>query len=98
MKEQERRFFDFCTKTIKNRKITMKENGLGLGSAKVLSQIITGDHFVYLDLSRNNLGNDGVAALVKGVKTNCSLIHLDLGSNDITYEGANELFKGLEKH
>lgn len=36
-KEQEKRFFEFCSKAITNRKIVMKECGLGIASAKVLA-------------------------------------------------------------
>jgi hypothetical protein len=64
----------------------------------VLAHIIAGDYFSHLDLGKNNLGNDGLAALIKGIRSNCSLIHLDIGSNDITYEGAIQLFKVLERH
>lgn len=66
----------------------MRECGLGVQSAKVLGMIITGDYFSHLDLAKNNLSNEGLAALIKGLKQNYSLIHLDIGSNDITYEGA----------
>lgn len=76
----------------------MRECGLGVSSARVLSSILTGDYFSHLDLGKNNLGNQGTAALIKGLKSNCSLVHLDIGSNDITYEGANQLFQALEKH
>ena len=51
-----------------------------------------------MDLGKNNLGNSGLNALLRGLKSNCSLIHLDIGSNDITYEGAVKLFKCLETH
>lgn len=66
----------------------MRECGLGIASARVLGSIMTGDYFCYLDLAKNNLGNDGLQALIKGLRTNCSLVHLDIGSNDVTYEGA----------
>lgn len=35
-KDQERRFFEFCKKTIVDRKIQMREQGLGEASAAVL--------------------------------------------------------------
>lgn len=60
--------------------------------------MITGDYFSHLDLGKNNLGNQGLTNLLRGLKSNCSLIHLDLGSNDITYEGAIALFQALHKH
>lgn len=46
----------------------MRESGLGHASAGVLSQIITGDYFSHLDLGKNNLGNKGLEALLKGIK------------------------------
>lgn len=46
----------------------MRECGLGEASATVLSQIITGDYFSHLDLGKNNLGNSGLVALLKGIK------------------------------
>ena len=66
----------------------MRECGLGIASARVLGLIITGDYFSHLDISKNNLGNEGLAALIKGLKQNYSIVHLDIGSNDITFEGA----------
>lgn len=96
--DQEKRFFEFCSKTICERKIILRESGLGEESAKVISQMITGDYFSSLDLGKNNLGNAGLISLAKGLKQNCSLIHLDIGSNDITHEGAAKLFTCLENH
>jgi len=66
----------------------MRECGLGINSAKVISQIVAGNYFSHLDLGKNNLGNDGVEALCRGLKNNWSLIYLDIGSNDLTFEGA----------
>ncbi len=66
----------------------MRECGLGLASAGVIGNIVIGDYFSHLDLAKNNLGNEGLAALMKGIKNNRSLVHLDIGSNDINYEGA----------
>ena len=39
-KEQERRFFQYCTKTIKNRRIAMNEAGLGPEAALVIGRIL----------------------------------------------------------
>lgn len=99
-KDQERRFFEFCQKTIFDRKILMREQGLGPASAAVLGKIVAGnDLFSYLDVGRNNLGNLGLQALMhRGIRQNCSLIHLDIGSNDVTCDGAIMLFKSIESH
>lgn len=76
----------------------MRECGLGINSAKVISQIVAGNYFSHLDLGKNNLGNDGVEALCRGLKNNWSLIYLDIGSNDLTFEGAQNLFRSLLRH
>ena len=96
--EQERRFVDFCAKCFHERKITMRESGLGERSAAVFAQIITGEAYCQLDLGKNKLGNAGVLALLKGIKSNCSLVHLDLGSNDLTSDSAIPLFTALSTH
>ena len=76
----------------------MRECGFGLFSAKIIGSILAGDYFSHLDLGKNDLKNEGVLALIKALRTNCSLIHLDIGSNDITYEGAAEMFRMLAKN
>ena len=50
---------------------------------------------VHLDLSKNNLQDAGVEALLRVLKTTTSLIHLDLMQNNISTKGAKRLFKAL---
>ena len=100
-KDQERRFFGFCRRTIADRKILMREQALGPHSALVIGKILAHapGYFSHLDVSRNNLGNGGLATLLaRGVRLSCSLVHLDIGSNDITCEGAQNLFQSIEGH
>ena len=54
--------------------------------------------FAHLNLGKNNLGNSGLANLLKGVSKCDSLVSLDLGSNDIAIEGASLLFRTLKHH
>lgn len=54
--------------------------------------------FCHLDLGKNNLGNEGVAALMKGISRCKTLVSMDLGSNDIMLEGASLLFRALWTH
>eukprot|EP00826_Nyctotherus_ovalis_P019413 TRINITY_DN15987_c0_g2_i1.p1 TRINITY_DN15987_c0_g2~~TRINITY_DN15987_c0_g2_i1.p1 ORF type:complete len:313 (+),score=64.94 TRINITY_DN15987_c0_g2_i1:561-1499(+) len=51
-----------------------------------------------VDLKRNPIGNEGVAALTNGIAKTNSLIHLDLRSIAFTKEGAQHLFKALIKN
>jgi Ran GTPase-activating protein (RanGAP) involved in mRNA processing and transport len=79
----------------------MREQALGPHSAAVLGQILAhgASFFSHLDVSRNNLGNNGLATLLnRGIRVSVALVHLDIGSNDITCDGASSLFKALENH
>lgn len=56
-------------------------------------------HYVSaVDLKRNPIGNEGVAALANGIAKTNSLIHLDLRSTAFTKEGAQHLFKALTRN
>jgi len=99
-KDHERRFFEYCLKTIGNRKITLREQGLGSASAVALGKMIAGnENFSHLDIGKNNFGNHGLSILMqRGLRANCTLVHLDIGSNDVTDEGCIKLFKLIETH
>ena len=88
----------------------MNEAGLGPEAATILGQIIATNvpvkvdkkveihSFAHVDLGKNNLGNSGLANLLKGIMRCDSLVSLDVGSNDIMIEGASHLFKTLKRH
>ena len=57
-----------------------------------------GESFCHLDLAKNNLGNNGVSNLLRGILSHNSLVSLDLGSNDVTNEGNSLLFRALRDH
>lgn len=42
------------------------------------------EHFARLDIRKNQIGNDGLKSLLKGLRCNHALVHLDIGSNDLT--------------
>ena len=81
----------------------MNEQGLGANSAAVIGQILAAKNkhphdFCHLDLGKNNLGNEGLAELLKGIHRCKTLVSMDLGSNDIMLEGAGLLFRTLRTH
>ena len=95
---QERRFMQLCDETVGDRKLVLRDAGLGVESAKVIAQMLrSSDDFASLDLRKNGLGNEGCRALAKGIRTNSSLVHLDLGTNEITADGAAQLFPALAR-
>ena len=49
-------------------------------------------------ISRNNIQDVGLSALLDGIRENLTLVHLDISSNDITHKIGNKLFKVLETH
>lgn len=48
-----------------------------------------------IDLHKNNLGDKGAIALMKGIKKSKTVVHLNLASNEICNEGMVAVFKGL---
>ncbi len=93
---QESRFHDFCATHCVDRKLLLKELGLGPSSAEVLKRLIRGNRqFYYLDLRKNPLGDFGAAMLAGALKDTKSLVHLDLSSNDIGPRGAAAIFHAL---
>ena len=81
--DQADRFFQYCQKTIKDRKLKLNEQGLGPNCARVIGTIINQTEFSILDLAKNNIGNFGLQNLAKALQRNTTLVSLDLGSNDI---------------
>ena len=53
------------------------------------------DAFARLDIRKNQIGNEGLKRLIKGLRCNKSIVHLDLGSNDLTSEGCIAFFNML---
>ena len=79
---------------------------MGPEAASVLGQIISTKiasrdedgrvemhSFAHVDLGKNNLGNSGLANLLKGIMRCDSIVSLDIGSNDIMIEGSSMLFR-----
>ena len=95
---QERRFLQLCEETVVDRKLVLRDAGLGVESAKVIAQMLrANDDFASLDLRKNGLANEGCRALAKGLRNNSSIVHLDLGTNEITADGAAHLFPALAR-
>ncbi len=91
--EQERRFYEFCRKNIRNRRLCLRDLGLGVEGAKVLADILkSNEHFARLDISKNQIGDMGMKALLNGVRQNKSLVHIDLGSNNLTADSCIPFF------
>ena len=90
----------------------MNELGLGPEAATLLGQILSmkvpvkrednGEvelhTFAHIDLGKNNLGNVGLANLLRGIMRSDTIVSLDIGSNDILIEGASLLFRSLKSH
>ena len=97
--DQEKRFFSYCAFHFTNRKFCLKESGLGLASAKKIGEIMKNNQeFAYLNLSKNNLKDEGGLILVKSLKKSMNLVHLDISSNEISAEGSENIIKELENH
>jgi Ran GTPase-activating protein (RanGAP) involved in mRNA processing and transport len=54
-----------------NRKLVLSDLYLGLNSAKELANILcVNQNIAHLDLSKNNLRDEGIAILIKAIKRN----------------------------
>ena len=96
IKDQEQRFFNFCSKSFVNRTIGLNENGLSIESMKVLAGILKKNlNFCRLNLSKNNIGEQGAIHLSSVLKKNRSIVSVDISSNDINSEGLSKFFYTL---
>ena len=94
--DQLRRFYDFCARSIKDRKFTLAKASLGPNSAEVVAQVVRNNHnFSQLELRNNDLGDKGAVILAKSLSKALNLVHIGLAGNDIGPEGANVLFRSL---
>lgn len=98
-KDQEQRFYQFCRKSFSNRSLSLKENGLGLESMKIISKILKNNsHFCRLNLSKNYIGEQGLDHLIKCLKKTTSIVSVDLSSNNISIEGSSKFFTILQEN
>ena len=59
--DQERRFFEFCYKNLKDRKFSLKDHGIGPCAGKIISQVLRNNpYFAFLVLARNTIRDEGI--------------------------------------
>lgn len=79
-------------KRSRHGKLVLGNMQLGVQSARMVGQLLKMSrlvHIKYLDLSNNNLGDQGVAIIAKSLSAdNMSLVYLNLSSNNLTHIGA----------
>ena len=51
-----------------------------------------------INLSNNNIGDDGLKYISNFIKKSISIISLDISSNNISHEGSNHLFESIANH
>ena len=65
-------------------------------SAQVISNILLyNEKISFLDVSRNNLGDEGISIIASSFPFSKTLVHLDLSSTSLSYKGAICLFSKL---
>lgn len=79
-------------KRSRHGKLVLGNMQLGVQSARMVGQLLKMSrlvHIKYLDLSNNNLGDQGVGIIAKSLSAdNMSLVYLNLSSNNLTHIGA----------
>ena len=87
-------------KKSRHGRLVLSNMQLGVNSAKLVGQLLLMQsqiYIKYLDLSNNNLGDQGVQLLAKSLGAeNKSLVYLNLSSNNLTHSGAQHLFQRIE--
>ena len=74
--------------------LIMRECGVGVdGADHIGKMLLYNKSITYVDLSNNNIKDDGVKMLVEHLMSNATLKQLGLGANDITSIGAGYLSK-----
>lgn len=62
------RFRDYCLKHCVNRKLVLRDLHLGVNAAKELVSILSvNERIAHLDLSKNDLHDEGVGLLMKAI-------------------------------
>lgn len=97
--DQERRYMECCARTLKDRRFTMQEFGLGLEASKVIGEILRANtSFARIELSRNVLRDAGAITLVKMLMRSPHIVHLDISSNDISPDGTAAVIRKIATH
>ena len=90
------KFKNFVNSKCRNRCVDLSDCYLGFYSIKFISDFIyKGDRISRLNLTRNNIGDQGIELLMNAIKNSMSLISLNLTSNNITYKGGQIIFENL---
>lgn len=105
LEEQMVRFYEFCQRNARNRRLFLEDCALGPGAGKVLGEVLlTNTEFVYLCLGRNPLGTQGAIAVLKTLNKAKYWVHLGLNNTDLGPDfledlatlGANESLASLD--
>jgi hypothetical protein len=73
------KFEDYTKAKCKNRSVDLSECFLGINSTIIISNILyTSDRIARLNLTRNNLGDNGVKLLINSIKDSHSLVSLNI--------------------
>ena len=87
------KFKDFCNLRCKNRIADLSDSFFGINSVKFLTEILFNtERISRLNLSKNNIGDEGAILLINSLKDSQSLVSLDISSNSISHKGGSILF------
>ena len=90
------KFKEYCKAKCNNRNVDFSECNIGVFSTKVLAIILySTDRIARLNLSKNNIGDKGLALICDSISSSTSLVCLNITSNSITPKGGDYLFSML---
>lgn len=90
------KFKEYCKAKCNNRNVDFSECNIGMFSTKVLAIILySTDRIARLNLSKNKIGDKGLALICDSISSSTSLVCLNITSNSITPKGGDYLFSML---
>ncbi len=92
------RFQQLCLSKCGNRKVVFTEMKLAFNFANQLANILRDnfeDRIAHINLSRNNLQDNGSLVLVNAIKHSYSIVSLNLMQNDISPFGMSKILQEL---
>ena len=94
--EQEAIFVKNFQQCCNSRILNLHKMNLAMASAAVISEILqTSSCLSRINLSKNQLSNEGCLEICKSIKNNPSIIEINLGNNCITAPGAGDILSNL---
>jgi Ran GTPase-activating protein (RanGAP) involved in mRNA processing and transport len=92
LQNQAKYFIDKIKLSTQGKNFNLSDQSLGLYSAQLFNSILkNNNHFIKMDLGKNNFGDEGVKFISEILLFNRNIIHADFSSNNLTEQGVRTI-------